>query len=128
MTKSYKKNLPAPALAASPVVTGGRGALLPLGMMVAGLFVGSQSVQAEEQTLPAVTVKANAEQQDGYRATKKRVEKVTQEPYDVAQAVATITCSLMEERDANPLRGAMRTVSGLCFNAAEGGRSGDNMM
>ena len=34
----------------------------------------------------------------------------------------------MEEQEANSLREALRNVSGLTFNAAEGGRSGDNMM
>lgn len=128
MKKCQKKKLPAQALAASSAVSGGRGALLPLGMMVAGLLVGSQAVQAEEQTLPAVTVKANAEQQDGYRATKTRVGKIAQDPHDVPQAITTITRSLMEEQEANSLREALRNVSGLSFNAAEGGRSGDNMM
>jgi len=128
VNKRQTKNLLAQVLAASPAVNGGRGALLPLGMMVAGLLVGSQTVQAEEQTLPVVTVKANAEQQDGYRATKTRVGKVVQDPHDVPQAITTITRSLMEEQEANSLREALRNVSGLTFNAAEGGRSGDNMM
>ena len=106
-----------------------RRTLLPLGaVFAAGLFVVSQAAFAEEQTLPAVTVKADAEQQDGYRATKTRVGKVVQDPHDVPQAITTITRSLMEEQEANSLREALRNVSGLSFNAAEGGRSGDNMM
>ena len=102
---------------------------LPLGaVFAAGLFVVTQATFAEEQTLPAVTVKAGAEQPDGYRATKTRVGKVVQDPHDVPQAITTITRSLMEEQEANSLREALRNVSGLSFNAAEGGRSGDNMM
>lgn len=106
-----------------------RAKLLPLGaMVVAGLFGAANASAADEQTLPAVTVKANAEQQDGVRATKTRVGKVVQDPHDVPQAITTITRSLMEEQEANSLREALRNVSGLSFNAAEGGRSGDNMM
>lgn len=101
---------------------------LGVAMVVAGLLAASQTVAADEQTLPAVTVKADVEQQDGYRATKTRVGKVVQDPHDVPQAITTITRSLMEEQEANSLREALRNVSGLSFNAAEGGRSGDNMM
>lgn len=97
-------------------------------LVVAGLLGAGQAVAADEQTLPAVTVKADAEQQDGHRATKTRVGKVVQDPHDVPQAITTITRSLMEEQEANSLREALRNVSGLSFNAAEGGRSGDNMM
>jgi catecholate siderophore receptor len=99
-------------------------------MMMAGLLgAAADASAADEQTLPAVTVKANAEQQpDGYRASKTRVGKVVQDPHDVPQAITTITRSLMDEQEANSLKEALRNVSGLSFNAAEGGRSGDNMM
>lgn len=103
--------------------------VLPLGAaMFAGLLGTAGASFAEEATLAPVTVKANAEQQDGYRASKTRVGKVVQDPHDVPQAITTITRSLMEEQEANSLREALRNVSGLSFNAAEGGRSGDNMM
>jgi catecholate siderophore receptor len=106
-----------------------RAAMLPFGVaVVAGLLGSSGFAWAdEEKTLPAVTVKADAEQQDGYRASKTRVGKVVQDPHDVPQAITTITRALIEEQEANSLREALRNVSGLTFNAAEGGRSGDNM-
>lgn len=109
---------------------GGRQAgLLPLGAaFVAGLLGVANAAAAEEQTLAPVTVKANAEQEDRYVATKTRVGKVVQDPHDVPQAITTVTRALMEEQEANSLREALRNVSGLTFNAAEGGRSGDNMM
>ena len=130
MKKSQKNILKVQGFAVSPMAIGGRRrAILPLGaVFAAGLFGVTQAAFAEEQTLPAVTVKANAEQQDGYRASKTRVGKVVQDPHDVPQAITTITRSLMEEQEANSLREALRNVSGLTFNAAEGGRSGDNMM
>ena len=102
---------------------------LPLGLVIVASFLAAANASAaDEQTLPAVTVKANAEQQDGLRATKTRVGKVVQDPHDVPQAITTVTRKLIEEQEANSLREALRNVSGLSFNAAEGGRSGDNMM
>ena len=38
-----------------------------------------------------------------------------------------MTNQLMEEQQAGSLREALRNISGLTFNAAEGGHSGDNM-
>ena len=106
-------------------------AVLPLGaMMVASLLGVTPAAQAaSEATMPTVTVKAAAESETpGYLAGKTRVGKVVQDPHDVPQAITTITRSLIEEQEANSLREALRNVSGLSFNAAEGGRSGDNMM
>lgn len=107
-------------------------ALLPLGALLLGGF--SLCAQAgptaapQAQDLPAVTVKAAAEAPaDGYRATTTRVGKTLQDPHDVPQTVTTVTRSLLEEQQADSLREALRNVSGLTFNAAEGGRSGDNM-
>lgn len=117
------------AVSPAPYRGGRKAGLLPLGAVVAaGLFGVVDASAAEEQTLAPVTVKATAEQQDGYRATKTRVGKVVQDPHDVPQAITTVTKALMEEQEANSLREALRNVSGLTFNAAEGGRSGDNMM
>lgn len=95
-------------------------------ILLAGLFA-AHATAAEERTLAPVTVKANTEVPDGYRASKTRVGKVAQDPHDVPQAVTTVTRKLMEEQEANSLREALRNVSGLSFNAAEGGRAGDNM-
>ena len=106
--------------------------LLPLGaMVVAGLLGASDTVLAEEEkTLSAVTVTANAEPPppDGLRATKTRVGRVEQDPHDLPQSIVTVTRSLMDEQETNTLREALRNVPGISFNAAEGGRSGDNMM
>jgi catecholate siderophore receptor len=80
-------------------------------------------VSGDVTTLPTVTV-----QSEGYRATETRVGKVLQDPHDIPQAVTTITNTILEEQQVGSLREALRNVSGLTFNAAEGGRSGDNMM
>ncbi len=102
---------------------------LPLAAAVAAaiLATGGHVRADDDKTLKAVTVTATQEQPDGYRATKTRVGKVVQDPHDVPQAITTVTRALIEEQEANSLREALRNVSGLSFNAAEGGRSGDNM-
>jgi catecholate siderophore receptor len=109
---------------------------LPLGaFMLAGLSSLSPEAQAQtppapaSKELPAVKVKADADadKPDGLRATSTRVGKTLQDPHEVPQAITTVTQSLMEQQQVGSLREALRNVSGLSFNAAEGGRSGDNM-
>ncbi|MBN8443074.1 MAG: TonB-dependent siderophore receptor [Thauera sp.] len=99
--------------------------------MLAGISLGAHAqstAPAATQQLPAVTVQAAGEAvQDGYRATTTRVGKTLQDPHDIPQAVTTVTNTLMEEQQVGSLREALRNVSGLTFNAGEGGRSGDNM-
>jgi len=107
-----------------------RAALLPLGArMLTSLFAAFEPALASEpaKELPAVRVEAAADQPDGYRTSATRVGKTLQDPHDIPQAVTTMTQALMEEQQVGSLREALRNVSGLSFNAAEGGRSGDNM-
>ncbi|HRF12678.1 MAG TPA: TonB-dependent receptor plug domain-containing protein, partial [Candidatus Accumulibacter phosphatis] len=100
---------------------------LPLAALMALSFAaGAQT--AGEQTMAPVVVTDTAERQpDGYLATRTRVGKVEQDPHRIPQAITTVTSALMEEQQVGSLREAMRNVSGITFNAAEGGRSGDNM-
>ena len=87
------------------------------------------AVQSEAEQLEEVTVKSKKEApKDGYQATKTRVGKTLQDPHDIPQAVTTVTNQLMHDQQIGSLREALRNVSGLTFNAAEGGRSGDNFM
>ncbi len=79
------------------------------------------------EALEEVTVKSKKEApKDGYQATKTRVGKTLQDPHDIPQAITTVTNSLMHDQQVGSLREALRNVSGLTFNAAEGGRAGDN--
>jgi len=79
------------------------------------------------QDLPTVQVRADADKPDGLRATSTRVGKVLEDPHAVPQAITTVTQALMNEQQVGALKEALRNVAGLSFNAAEGGRSGDNM-
>ncbi len=109
--------------------------LLPLGaaLMAGGISFNTLAQETTAKTgdtvLSTVRVQADAEvEQDGYRASTTRVGRTLQDPHDVPQAVTTVTNRLMEEQQVGSLKEALRNVSGLTFNAAEGGRSGDNMM
>ena len=86
--------------------------------------------KAENAPAELSEVKVNAtnteSKADGYQATKTRVGKVLQDPHDIPQAITTVTHSLMQDQQVSSLREALRNVSGLTFNAAEGGRGGDN--
>lgn len=132
MILNNREKVKAPALSSSTVsgVVEEKRPLLPLGAMVVASLLGAAktAVAEEEKTLAPVTVTATAEARDGLRATQTRVGRVLQDPHDVPQSVVTVTRSLMDEQDVNTLREALRNVPGLTFNAAEGGRSGDNMM
>ncbi|MDQ9168887.1 TonB-dependent siderophore receptor [Oxalobacteraceae bacterium R-40] len=105
--------------------------LLPLGaLMLVGMSTLAPHALAQTattETLPTVTVQGDADKPDGLRATATRVGKTLQDPHDIPQAVTTITNTLMEQQQTGSLREALRNVSGLSFNAAEGGRAGDNM-
>lgn len=109
----------------------------PLGALMAGLaFFSTNSLAAEElstsaysdfnKSLPPVVVEASRDK-PSYQATQTRVGKTVQDPHDVPQALTTVTSKLLEEQQASSLKDALRNVSGLSFNAAEGGRAGDNM-
>lgn len=114
---------------------------VPIGLVLASLTFPNLTLAAEKDakqdlvnkptsvTLPVIQVKANIEMaQDSYQSTKTRVGKITQDPHDVPQAITTVTKQLMHDQQTSSLREALKNVSGLTFNAAEGGRAGDNMM
>jgi len=77
--------------------------------------------------LPAVRIEALDEKPRRLLRDNSRTGKQLQDPHDVPQASTTVTHELMEAQNTSSLRDALRNVAGLSFNAAEGGRSGDNM-
>jgi len=81
-----------------------------------------------QKSLPAVVVKDAAEKPDtGYQSTVTTIGKLAQPAKDVPQSLTTVTRSLMDDRNADTLKDALRNVAGLTFNAGEGGRIGDNI-
>ena len=101
--------------------------------MLAGMSMQPDAALAQQaaadsaKELPTVKVDADANRPDGMRATTTRVGKTLQDPHEIPQAITTVTKSIMDEQQVGSLREALRNVSGISFNAAEGGRSGDNM-
>lgn len=105
-------------------------ALLLVGL--SGAAIAAETANGATADAPVLaTVNVNAQLEgitDGALATHTRVGKTLQDPHDVPQAITTVTRKIMDEQHASTLKEALRNVSGLTFNAAEGGRSGDNMM
>lgn len=106
---------------------------LPLynAFMLGGIFLMPQAEAGIELITPDINVLAPLEKgfdEGGYIGTSTRVGKTLQDPHDIPQAVTSITKKIIEEQNAGSLKEALRNVSGLTFNAAEGGRAGDNMM
>lgn len=129
---NMKKSLSSPRALASAIAGSNlQRSLTPCtAILLASLSGALKAADVEaDVVLPTVKVEAGAEaSQDGALATKTRVGKTLQDPHDVPQAITTVTRKIMDQQHASTLREALRNVSGLTFNAAEGGRSGDNMM
>ena len=85
------------------------------------------AVRSQETTLPNVIVTDVRDREEkGYQADKSSVSKVPQLLRDIPSSVTVITEQLMHDRNTDTLKEALRNVAGLTFNAAEGGRVGDN--
>ncbi|MBS0322890.1 MAG: TonB-dependent siderophore receptor [Proteobacteria bacterium] len=92
------------------------------------MAVAGHAAAESEQVMAPVRVTGTAESDmPAYQATTTRIGKMTQLPKDIPQAITIVTAKLIEDRNADTLKEALRNVAGLTFNAAEGGRVGDNM-
>jgi catecholate siderophore receptor len=85
--------------------------------------------QAEEtKTLNQIDVKSTYEQGAvGYNASTTTVGKTTQAVKDIPQAITIVPKELIQDKNNDNLKDALRNVAGMTFNAGEGGRIGDNM-
>ena len=107
----------------------GAAMLIGLGAAQPALAQSAETGAADAQVLPTVTVTDEAPTAtQGYLKHTTRVGKTLQDPHEIPQAITILTQDLLEDQQVGSLREALRNVSGLTFNAAEGGRSGDNMM
>jgi catecholate siderophore receptor len=101
---------------------------LPLGALAAGFGFVSLSVAqevpvAESKALPPITVKGTPEQsgKESYQSTQTRIGKADQDLRDVPQSVTVVTEKLIEDRNLDTLKEALRNTAGISFLAAEGG-------
>lgn len=101
--------------------------LLPLGAL---LLAGSMSAMAQQstgeadKTLKAVVVKEKAEAPEGkdaLRATTSTIGKGKQLLRDIPQSVTVVTEKLIDDRNLDTVKEALKNTSGISFLAAEGG-------
>ena len=101
--------------------------LLPLGAM---LLAGSMSAMAQQttpdadKTLKAVVVKEKAEAPEGrdsVRAVQTTIGKGTQQLRDIPQSITVVTERLMDDRNLDTVKEALKATAGISFQAAEGG-------
>lgn len=105
--------------------------LLPLAaMMLAGSLSATPAAMAQTQpddkTLKTVTVKDKAEAdiaegKNSVRATETRIGKGQQALRDIPQSVTVVTEKLMDDRNLDTFKEALKNTAGISFLAAEGG-------
>jgi catecholate siderophore receptor len=98
-------------------------AMLPLGAM---LLAGSLSALAQTtpaNTLPTVTVREQAEAPEGkdaLRATESGIGKGRQQLRDIPQSITVVTEKLIDDRNLDTVKDALKNTAGITFLAAEG--------
>lgn len=111
-----------------------RPALLPLGALVTGLSLGGAALAQgspatpaaapAETVMPVVRATAAATPEDDNRnnvqATSTRIGKTQQELRDVPQSVTVVTEKLIDDRNLETLKDALKMTAGITFLAAEG--------
>jgi catecholate siderophore receptor len=105
--------------------------LLPLAaMMLAGTIGAATPAMAQnaaaEKTLKTVTVKDKAENdiaegKNSLRVTETRIGKGQQELRDIPQSVTVLTEKLIDDRNLDTFKDALKNTAGISFLAAEGG-------
>ena len=101
--------------------------LLPIGAM---LLAGSMSALAQQttptadKTLKAVVVKEKAEAPEGrdsVRAVDTTIGKGKQQLRDIPQSITVVTERLIDDRNLDTVKEALKATAGISFQAAEGG-------
>jgi len=101
-------------------------ALLPLGalMLAASVGVQAQTATTTDKSLATVTVKEQAEAPEGkdsVRATTTTIGKGKQQLRDIPQSVTVVTERLIDDRNLDTVKEALKNTAGITFLAAEGG-------
>jgi catecholate siderophore receptor len=101
------------------IVNAGAPALLPL----VALLAGAPGASAQDAVMPAVRATASAEPagKDGVRATSSTIGKGNQPLRDIPQSVTVVTEKLLDDRNQDTLKEALKNTAGISFQAAEGG-------
>ncbi|MGE4242548.1 TonB-dependent receptor [Ramlibacter sp.] len=106
-------------------------ALLPLGaaMLAASFSSWAQTPATPPEsrpprnstTLAPVIVTDKAEGKDTIRATTTNIGRGTQELRDIPQSITVVTEKLIDDRNLDTLKDALKQTAGITFLAAEGG-------
>ncbi len=117
---AVRADVPEASHAALPV-------LRPLGALLlaacAGAHAEAPDAPAAVHTLSTVTVRETAEAaegRDGLRASQTRIGRGMQELRDIPQSVTVVTEKLMDDRNLDTVKQALKNVAGISFMAAEG--------
>ncbi|HOZ65473.1 MAG TPA: TonB-dependent receptor plug domain-containing protein, partial [Burkholderiaceae bacterium] len=76
------------------------------------------------KTLPTVVVEEKAEAPEGkdaLRATQTSIGKGTQQLRDIPQSITVVTEKLIDDRNLDTMKEALKNTGGISFLAAEGG-------
>lgn len=131
----HKKNRFASAAVPAPAVASPGKALLPLGaLMLAASFsswaqTGTAPAAAPAakvsptDTLTPVTVREKADDngKDSLRVNRSTIGKGNQELRDIPQSVTVVTEKLIDDRNLDTVKEALKNTAGISFLAAEGG-------
>lgn len=106
--------------------------ITPIGAAIASLLV-LPHIHAAEINQPVtevgtVEVKAKSDQEiEGYNLGITKVGKTLEAIKDIPQAITIIPKELIQDKNSDSLKDALKNVAGMTFNAGEGGRIGDNI-
>ncbi|MBL8387796.1 MAG: TonB-dependent siderophore receptor [Hydrogenophaga sp.] len=120
MSQRRPSNTPAPA---SPVPS----VALPLGAMLLASSFGAlaqNTPSTQDKPLPTVVVREKAlavEGKDTVQATNTSISKGRQQLRDIPQSVTVVTERLIDDRNLDTLKEALKNTAGITFQAAEGG-------
>ncbi len=126
-----RKNLSAragrPLPAPSANLPAASGVMLPLGAMLLASSFGALAQTApasEDKQLPTVVVREKAlapEGKDALQATETTIGKGKQQLRDIPQSVTVVTERLIDDRNLDTVKEALKNTAGITFLAAEGG-------
>jgi catecholate siderophore receptor len=92
--------------------------------MLAASFGSWAQTPAPDKTLAPVTVKEKADAPEGkeaLRATTTTIGKGNQQLRDIPQSITVVTEKLIDDRNLDTVKDALRQTAGITFQAAEGG-------
>ncbi len=106
------------------LLAGSLGSLSSLSVMAQATPAAPAQPSAASQTLKPVVVKEKAETPEGkdsVRATSTSIGKGNQELRNIPQSITVVTEKLIDDRNLDTVKDALRNTAGVTFQAAEGG-------